>query len=88
MAYIYNSDNPGGGEEAFENAKRHFSNFVSGLVSTWNKLSEPVKEHIGKHPTATAFQVVAVSVALVPGLVVAPVLGLMGFSSVGPVAGK
>lgn len=76
------------GESTFERAKRDFNKFATGLEHvTWDKLPEGVKNHIKKNPKMTAFQVAMLVVALVPGLVIAPVLGAVGFSSVGPVAG-
>jgi len=36
----------------------------------------------------TAFQIITLVAAFIPGLVAAPALAWMGFSSIGPVAGK
>ena len=48
----------------------------------------PVRNHIERNPLLTAVQLVLIILALAPGSIAAPVLGALGFSSVGPVAGK
>jgi len=47
-------------------------------------LLQKVANYVSNHPAWTA----AVAVAFVPGLVVTPALGVLGFSAAGPVAGS
>jgi len=54
----------------------------------WGSLPEQAVEYIKAHPGSTAIQVASVSVAVCPVLFAAPALGLIGFSSAGPVAGS
>ena len=73
----------------FETAKQRFGGVVGGLKNLkWESIPEPARKYIEAHPKLTALQVVLVLLTLCPGLVVAPVLGFLGFSSIGPVAGK
>jgi len=75
--------------KAFEFAQQAFGHLVSGLRDIkWDELPVHIKEHIKKNPKMSAFQIAMIVMAVVPGLVVAPVLGLLGFGSLGPVAGK
>lgn len=77
------------GKEAFEAAKANLGNTVTGLKNLmWDKLPESARNYLSAHPNLTAFQVISMLVILCPGLVVMPVLGLLGFSSIGPVAGE
>jgi len=74
---------------AFEAAKKALGYLVNGLQNIhWEDLPGNIKDHIGKNPKMTAFQIVMLIIAFVPGLVVAPALAAMGFGSAGPVAGK
>ncbi|KAK0939584.1 hypothetical protein LTR29_008833 [Friedmanniomyces endolithicus] len=75
--------------KAFEFAQQAFGHLVSGLRDIkWDELPVHIKEHIKKNPKMSAFQIAMIVMAVVPGLVVAPVLGLLGFGSLGPVAGS
>ena len=53
------------------------------IVHPWE-----IKDWIQEHPYQTAFHVVNGVVTIAPGLVTTPLLGLMGFGSLGPKAGK
>ena len=71
---------------AFEAAKDVFGNLIEGLEHvTWDQLPKPVKEYIKAHPKLTAAQLV---VLVVPGLVLTPALGALGFTAIGPAAGE
>jgi hypothetical protein len=54
----------------------------------YNHLFTEVSDRIKAHPYQTAFHVVNGVVFLAPGLVTGPILWGMGFSPLGPVAGK
>ncbi|KAK4548338.1 hypothetical protein LTR36_010208 [Oleoguttula mirabilis] len=70
-----------------EVAKQTFGKLIGGLEHvTWDNLPESVKEYMRAHPTLTAIQIIVVIIALVPGLIVAPALGAIGFGSMGPAA--
>ncbi|KAK3652059.1 hypothetical protein LTR56_003284 [Elasticomyces elasticus] len=74
---------------AFETVQKLFGHLVSGLKDIkWETLPLHAKDHIKNNPGMSAFQIVMVIIAVAPGLVVAPALGLLGFSSIGPVAGS
>ncbi|KAK4954824.1 hypothetical protein LTR10_007016 [Elasticomyces elasticus] len=74
---------------AFEMVQKLFGHLISGLKELkWEQLPHHVQEHIRNNPMMSAFQIVMVIIAVAPGLVVAPALGLLGFSSIGPVAGS
>ncbi|KAK5129177.1 hypothetical protein LTR08_003774 [Meristemomyces frigidus] len=74
---------------ALEAAKATYGKLVGGLEHiTWAKLPEPVKQYLRAHPKATAAQVVLAIIFVVPGLVLTPALGALGFTSIGPAAGK
>ena len=76
-------------KHAFEAAKRYFGNVPSTLQNLkWEDVPEPVRNYIAAHPYLTAAQLALVLPALFPGLLAAPVLGWLGFSSIGPVGGK
>ncbi|KAK0346383.1 hypothetical protein LTR91_011883 [Friedmanniomyces endolithicus] len=72
-------------KKAFGFAPQAFGHLVSGLREI--KWDEHIKGHIKKNPKMSAFQIVMIVMAVVQGLVIAPVLGLLGFGSLGPVAG-
>ncbi|KAK0346170.1 hypothetical protein LTR91_016767 [Friedmanniomyces endolithicus] len=70
-------------KKVFEYAKKAFGLVCSGL--------RKVKTHVQKHPwecACIAFQVAMIILAAGAGLVVTTALGLLGFSSIGPVAGS
>lgn len=76
-------------EAALEAAQQVFGSVVKGLKEVkWQNLPMNTRAHIEKNPKMTAFQIVALLTAVVPGLLAAPVLGAIGFSSLGPVAGE
>lgn len=68
--------------------KATYGHFVNGLEHIkWEELPDKVKDRIIENPKMSAFQATMLLVTFVPGLVVAPALGVLGFSSVGPAAG-
>lgn len=74
---------------AFEAAKALYGTAVKGLQELkWEHVSEPVRNYIREHPGLSGLQLVLLLVLTCPGLVLTPVLGAVGFSSIGPVAGK
>lgn len=76
------------GKAVFEAAQKGIGHASKGLAHIkWEELPSRVKEHITNDPKTTAFQLVMLLVTAVPGLVVTPVLGAIGFSSIGPLAG-
>ena len=73
----------------FEWMQSTFGYLIIGLKNMkWEDLPIGVKQWIMDHPTATAFQLVMLFIMLVPGLAVGPLLAYLGFSNIGPVAGK
>ncbi|KAK5128997.1 hypothetical protein LTR85_000330 [Meristemomyces frigidus] len=84
-------------EAAFETARMEAQK-VPGHLATWvknvewadlpNQVKDRIKDHIKEHPKMTACRIVLIIAAFAPGLIVSPALGLLGFSSVGPVAGS
>ena len=77
------------GKNILETAKQQFGENVNGLKNLkWENIPAPVRDYIESHPHLTAIQLVLILLALAPGLIVAPALGVLGFSSIGPVAGK
>ncbi|KAF2769476.1 hypothetical protein EJ03DRAFT_351216 [Teratosphaeria nubilosa] len=75
-------------KNAIENFKNTFGNAVVGLQHIkWEELPEHAKDYIKNNPKMTAFQILSLLLCLIPGLIVTPLLGIMGFSGIGPVAG-
>ena len=54
----------------------------------WEGVPEAAKKYIQDHPCLTTFQITMLLFTLCPALFAGPMLGAMGFSSLGPVAGK
>lgn len=76
-------------KDILEEAKKFFGDKIEGLKNLkWEDIPAPVRNHIEQHPYLTPAQLILLLLTLVPGLIVAPVLGVLGFSSIGPVAGK
>lgn len=76
------------GKNSLEAAKQQFGDKINGLKNlTWEHIPAPVRNHIERHPHLTAVQLILILLTLAPGLIVAPTLGVLGFSSIGPVAG-
>ena len=74
---------------AFEGAQDLFGKAVNGLKELkWEDVPAPVRMYIQEHPTLSAVQLAMLLVLTCPGLVVTPLLGWIGFSTIGPVAGK
>ena len=74
---------------AFEGAKNLYSKAVKGLKELkWEDVPGPVRKYIEEHPKLSGIQLVLLLVLTCPGLVVTPLLGWIGFSSIGPVAGE
>ena len=74
---------------AFDAAKELFGKAIGRFENvTWDNLPEPVKAYITAHPKATAVQIILAVVMFVPGLVLTPALGALGFTAIGPAAGK
>lgn len=78
-----------GSRAAFEAAKALYENAVRGLRELkWEDVPAPVRKYIQEHPGLSALNLVLLLVITCPGLVVTPMLGWIGFSSIGPVAGE
>ena len=76
-------------KQAFEAAKPYFGNAANALQNLkWEDVPEPVRNYIAAHPYLTAAQLALVLPTFFPGLFAVPVLGWLGFSSIGPVGGK
>lgn len=76
-------------QAAFEVAKGLYGKAVKGLKDLkWENVPAPVRRYVQEHPKLSAIQLVMLLILTVPGLAVTPLLGWMGFSSIGPVAGK
>jgi hypothetical protein len=77
------------GNNSLEAAKQQFGDKINGLKNLkWEHIPAPVRGYIERHPHLTAIQLVLILLTLAPGLIVAPALGVLGFSSIGPVAGE
>ena len=76
-------------KDIFEEAKKFFGDKIEGSKNLEHEdIPVPVRDHIERHSHLTAVQPVLLVLTLAPGLIVAPVLGVLGFSSIGSVAGK
>jgi hypothetical protein len=74
---------------AFVGAKQKLDILVHGSQPVEkHSLSGSIKEHIKKHPYMTAVQIALPIIAVWPMLAVSPGLALLGFGSLGPMAGK
>lgn len=73
---------------AFESTQALYGRAVQGLRDLrWQDVPQPVRAFIEEHPALSAVQLLMLLVLTCPGLVATPLLGMVGFSSVGPVAG-
>ena len=78
-----------GSQAAFEAAKALYEGAVKGLRDLkWEHVPAPVRKYIEEHPGLGALNLVLLLAITCPGFVVTPVLGWIGFSSIGPVAGE
>jgi hypothetical protein len=76
-------------KDILEEAKKFLGDKIEGLKNLkYEDIPTPVRGHIERHPRLTAVQLVLIILTLAPGLIIAPALGTVGFSSIGPVAGK
>ena len=77
------------GKAAFEYVQQAFGHLIHGLQQVnWETLPQHAQDYITNNPKMGACQIIMVIIAVVPGLVVAPALAALGFSSIGPVAGE
>ena len=86
---VSNAAHSEGARAIFENVKVCFGNQITGLKALkWEDVPAPVKKYIEDHPRLALVQVALLLVAVVPGLVMAPVCAYLGFGSIGPIAGR
>ncbi|RMY73926.1 hypothetical protein D0863_03545 [Hortaea werneckii] len=72
----------------FEAAKATFASLAQGLRHTqWEDLPGWVRNYIVEHPGLTAAQIVCLVIVAVPAIATMPLLGALGFTSLGPAAG-
>ena len=76
---------PASAQRVFQEAGASASEKVAAI--DWEELPQHIQDWIKEHPYQTAFYVANGVVFLAPGLVTAPFLGVLGFSTTGPVAG-
>ncbi|KAF2719450.1 hypothetical protein K431DRAFT_305193 [Polychaeton citri CBS 116435] len=85
---------PGNLEEpmssSHEDSPSHEANAIDQLVEMlkqvkWEDVPDAIKERIRENPKMTIFQVFAL---ILPAVLTGPLLGLLGFSATGPVAGS
>lgn len=58
------------------------------IAIEYSKLPQEVLDWMKEHPHQTVFHVVSGVVFFAPGVIATPLLGWLGFSASGPVAGK
>ncbi|KAK0282246.1 hypothetical protein LTR35_000653 [Friedmanniomyces endolithicus] len=76
------------GETAFEHALDFFGHLISGLLQIVWDLPRQYREDFNRNPDLSSLQILLLTIAAVPGLVVVPVLGLLGFGRRGPIGGS
>ncbi|KAK3067667.1 hypothetical protein LTR53_015326 [Teratosphaeriaceae sp. CCFEE 6253] len=84
-------DHPG--KAAFEYVQNATGHIITALQQIkWEDLSETAKAHITdgitNNPKTTIFQIIMLVLAVVPGVLLTPALTLLGFGSLGPIAGS
>ncbi|KAI7233590.1 hypothetical protein KC330_g5278 [Hortaea werneckii] len=73
----------------FEAAKATFASLAQGLRHTQGEdLPGWVRNYIVEHAGLTAAQIICLVILAVPAIVTVPLLGALGFTSLGPAAGK
>ncbi|KAI6790812.1 hypothetical protein KC332_g17716 [Hortaea werneckii] len=73
---------------AFEAAKEAFASLAQGPRHIhWEDLPGWVRNYIVEHPGLTAAQTICLIVLAVPATITMPLLGALGFTSLGPAAG-
>lgn len=73
----------------FEAAKQTFASLAQGLRHTqWEDLPSWVRNYMVEHPGLTAAQIICLVVVAVPAIFTMPLLGALGFTSLGPAAGR
>ncbi|KAK1825143.1 hypothetical protein LTR12_000432 [Friedmanniomyces endolithicus] len=82
------SDMDEAGKTAFEHALDVFGHLISGLLRIVWDLPRQYREDFNINPDLSSFQILLLTIASVPGLVLVPVLGLLGFGRLGPIGGK
>ncbi|RMZ15962.1 hypothetical protein D0860_01319 [Hortaea werneckii] len=74
---------------AFEAAKEAFASLAQGPRHIhWEDLPGWVRNYIVEHPGLTAAQTICLIVLAVPATITMPLLGALGFTSLGPAAGR
>ncbi|OTA24268.1 hypothetical protein BTJ68_13740 [Hortaea werneckii EXF-2000] len=72
----------------FEAAKESFASHAQGLRHTQlEDLPGWVRNYIVEHPGLTAAQIICLVILAVPAIITMPLLGALGFTSLGPAAG-
>ena len=74
---------------AFEAFKPIFGKAIEGLQNLkWEQIPEPVRDYIEAHPALTTIQLLSLILFACPWLTVTPLFYSLGFSGLGPMAGK
>ncbi|RMY40337.1 hypothetical protein D0864_16276 [Hortaea werneckii] len=74
---------------AFEAAKEAFASLAQGLRHIhWEDLPSWICNYIVEQPGLTAAQIICLVILAVPAIVTMPLLGALGFTNLGPAAGK
>lgn len=73
----------------FEAAKEAFASLAQGLRHIhWEHLPSWVRNYIVEQPGLTAARTICLVILAVPAIVTMPLLGALGFTSLGPAAGR
>ncbi|KAI7141530.1 hypothetical protein KC343_g3502 [Hortaea werneckii] len=73
---------------AFEAAKQAFASLAQGPRHIhWEDLPGWVRNYIVEHPGLTAAQIIWPVILAAPAIITMPLLGALGFTSLGPAAG-
>ncbi|WWC97892.1 hypothetical protein V866_004780 [Kwoniella sp. B9012] len=91
FGYDFRSEEQGDGDHNDSDSRKsdqHEDEDGYRFSPNWEDLPEAIKQYIKDHPYQSVFHVVNGVVFLAPGLSWGPVLGLLGFTGIGPAAGS
>jgi hypothetical protein len=70
-------------------AKEQFGYIIKGLKELkYEDIPQPVRAYVEAHPYLSVIQFIALLVAYCPGMITIPSYWLLGFGTLGPVAGE
>ncbi|KAK4495393.1 hypothetical protein PRZ48_013724 [Zasmidium cellare] len=76
------------GRSALASLRSTFTRLVHGLQRfQWSQIPAAIINHIKKHPKTTLLQLICLLAIICPGIFAVPLLAILGFAVVGPVAG-